>query len=180
MCIRDRYGANDLTDWTLISGNVDVVHQGFGGNSDSAFDGVQFIDLNGTNDPDNRAVISQSFATVFGVQYTLSFAYSSNWLSNAAKSATVNVFDAGFNNLLTHSFAHNSATSTNYDWQTYSNTFMGTGGLVTLLFSSTTTPINDNGGIFLDGVSVVPEPGSALLVGMACVFMARRRIRSRS
>lgn len=146
--------------WHVTSGNVDVVPQGSFGIFNNAFDGTQFLDMDGTV----PGTISQTFGTTPGSGYILIFAYANNFGlggTNPAK-ATVNIVDgsSGANLIAPLSLTHGSSTSSNLNWtQSGSIQFIARGTTTSLSFASN-DPGGSNGGIFLDGVSVTLNPNS--------------------
>jgi hypothetical protein len=161
------------------------VHQGFAGWPAPAFDGVQFLDLDGSS----AGAISQTFSTTSGDHYTFSIAYANNPFNNGA-SATVKVFDTATNSVLfTESVSHGTSTTSNYDWtQSGPLSFTTTGTSTTLSFTSNDNP-GSIAGVLLDAISTnaittaVPEPSTLTLSLVAGVLGAlgyawRRRKRA--
>lgn len=165
-------GAWMIPGWTIEDGSVDLTTSGsFWG---PAADGNYAMDINGWS----AGTISQSFATVLGRLYTVSFAYSRN-VAGAPNPATALVtlggesFDVSAANDGSYGFGHNM------QWKSGTFSFTGTGNVETLRLAAT---VPGNGGVFFDDVSVttvVPEPATwALMIagfGMAGVFLRRRR-----
>lgn len=162
--------------WTVFTNNVDIFSLGVLGTTGPLADGNQGLDLVGFN---TTGGIEQSFATILGQTYTLTFFYSNNPGSGAA-SAQVAVLD-GANTLLNQTVSHSTATSTNFDWTSFSANFTATGTSAILRFTNTVG--NNNGGILLDKIAVdraiespVPEPSAAWLsiAGLAGLASLRR------
>ncbi len=159
---------NGESGWTVVTGDVDIVRNLFGGGS--AFEGEQFLDLWGYN----PGVIAQSFATVIGAQYNLTFAYSHNSFGGLASASAL--FAAGD---LVGSVTHATGNGSNLDWQIFTGGFTATDTTTTLTFVNTDG--GNNAGILLDGISVaaVPEPATwgmmILGVGVIGTIMRRRR-----
>lgn len=181
-------------DWTVASGGVEILQQGYVGGSGGsspfngpAYQGTQWLDIDGEQTPGPGAIL-QTFATTAGSQYELTFAYASNPYRGyvGPAKATVRVFDTTSTTDLLTAFqiSHGSSTGSNYDWQVSGPaTFTATGASTTLRFASD-DPSNSDAGIFLDGISVtaVPEPAASALVGATvglAAMMRRRRRRNR-
>jgi hypothetical protein len=145
------YGGTSFDNaWQITTGNVDLVQQ-LGGWPASPVSSPYYLDLNG-NTP---GTIEQSFATVIGQQYSLSFWYSNNAAGSPNPDrATVTVA------ALSDTIEHYGALSTNLNWTYYSNTFTATNALTTLSFAQVDNCCN--GGILLDSINVsaVPEPAT--------------------
>ncbi len=163
--------------WTVTVNNVDIVSQGVAGWPAPAFDGTQFLDLVGFN---STGGIRQTFTTTVGNQYTLSFEYGNNpRFSPATALVTIT---SGINTLLSQPIIHSTSTTSDYDWTAFSMNFTATGTSAVLDFLETSG--GNNGGIFLDAVSVdrffaaVPEPASlAVFVTALLGFAPLRRRR---
>ena len=170
-----------LPGWTISTGSVDLTTSAsFWG---PAYDGNYSLDINGW-DP---GTISQSFATVMGQLYNVSFAYGRN-VANAPDVATALVSAGGttFNVIAandgTFGYGHNM------QWKTAGFSFTGNGSPTTISLSALN---GGNAGVFFDKISVTTEPGLggssggvpepatwALMIsgfGMAGVMLRRRR-----
>lgn len=142
--------------------SVDIVANGAFGPT-LAGGGAYNLDLVGYG---STGAIAQSIHTVAGKTYTVSIAYSSN---NGINGPTA---DVTFNGATI-----GSVTGT-HAWQTFTTTFTGTG--TTASFGVNETFGANNGGVFLDNLSVsgaVPEPATwaLLIVGFGMVGVAARR-----
>lgn len=165
-----------MPSWTVVENNVDIVSNGW---SDIlAYAGGQFLDLVGSN---HGGAISQTFSTVPGQQYSLSFAYANNVASNIDASAAVSVTGFGStNNLLPAGLQNISHSGESIVWTLYSTTFTAGSTQTTLLFRET-DELSWNGGILLDAVSVnaVPLPPSILLLGSGLLGLGAMGLRRR-
>jgi hypothetical protein len=162
--------------WTVNSGNVEVAGELYPPLPGPAFDGGQYLDLNGTS----IGSIAQFFATTPGVEYLLTFAYASNYAHHdESNPAFANVFVtdvATITQLVTpFTISHGSSSANDLAWIVHQASFTAIGTSTGLGFNSESrnTPL---GGILLDGVVVIPEPGTAalLLVGLTALASARR------
>lgn len=179
-------GSTGITGWTVDAftpfggsgGNVDIVNGLFtpGGPSPAA-EGVQFLDLVGFG---TVGSIYQTFNTVAGNGYTLTFSYSHNLFGgDPSASADFGLYDGVFGSLLAPfgSFSHNSGTSTNLDWQNFTFSFVAASAQTTLAFGNSAG--GNNAGVLLDNIAVnaVPEPAAwaLMIMGFGLVGGAVRR-----
>ena len=147
--------------WTVSNGNVDIVANNGTYGTVNADGGAYVLDLVGYG---STGEISQTLTTTPGAEYKVTFEYSRNGgVNNPTAAVLVGGSTVG------------SVTGTS-SWTTFSDTFKATG-------ASTTFAINEtyganNGGVFLDNVSVsaVPEPASwaLMLLGVGGVGGALR------
>ena len=117
-------GSNALHGWQIVSGNIDV--QAYW----QTVSGKLSLDLNGTT----PGTITQSFATVIGKSYQLSFFYANN-PDSPDLTANTNVTVAGQTTTITHS----GSTATAMNYSHFSSTFVATGTSTSLTFTSTTS-----------------------------------------
>lgn len=165
-----------FAQWTVNSGSIDWI-----GSYWQASDGANSIDLAG-NAP--GTIQSASFNTQAGVLYTLSFDLSGNPDGNPIdKLVSLNLTGGATPAQASFDFNRNDHPNTRSDmmWQHESTTFMGTGGAVSVVFSSVGQD-NTYYGAALDNVKVataVPLPvsvygGAALLGGLVVARRLRR------
>ena len=165
-----------LPDWT-VTPNVNVVNGTFASSpsgTNLAYELNQYLDLVGEG---GTGSISQSFATVAGQVYTLTFAFAHNLFSGTpSASASYSV------GTLAGTLLHSTGTNANLDWQIFTGNFTALGSTSTLNFTNLTGGVNE--GILLDAVSVqqaVPEASTwaQLLIGFGLVGGAMRFSRRR-
>lgn len=168
-----------LPGWTVESGSVDLTTTGsFWG---PAYDGAYSLDINGWD----AGRLSQSFATVLGQIYNVSFAFSRN-VAGAPDPATATVSAGGRS--FDVSAANDGSFGSGYAmrWQTASFSFTGNGSPTSIVLAATQ---GGNGGVFFDKVSVatdgirvaaVPEPAmwTLTILGFGLTGAALRRQRA--
>lgn len=164
--------------WQVDAGNIEIQGQQYPDLPGPAFDGTQFVDLNGTA----PGALAQTFATTPGTPYTVSFAYANNyvWTNPASPAlATVHVATTSGTDLIPPvTLSHGTSTAANLDWTVDTFSFTPTTTTTALRFISN-SPATPLGGLLLDGASVtaVPEPNTiAALASLAASgLLARRR-----
>jgi hypothetical protein len=167
-------GVWTIPGWSVEGGSVDLTAtSSYWG---PAADGGYSLDINGWS----AGTIEQSFATVLGQQYAVSFAYSRN-VAGAPNPATALVSAGGQAFQVVAPNDGSFGSGHNMQWKTAGFTFVGTGNVETLRLQAT---VPGNGGVFFDQVSVtssgaVPEPATwAMLIGgfaMTGALLRRRR-----
>lgn len=163
-------GSADIIGWTVFGASVDYL-----GPPWDVSDGTRAIDLDGRD-----AVFSgvrQTFATIFGQSYVVSFDLSGNPHGGSeTKLVRVSVGD------FTQDYSHNSSGQTReaLQWQSITFSFVASGPASTLSFMSLSSTPSSFGPV-LDNVSVttptasVPEPSTLLVLsaGLAMAFGGR-------
>jgi hypothetical protein len=144
-------GQNTIAPWVVGLHSVEVgdaVGNGF--ITGPAFEGAQFLDLNGLQ----RGRLTQAFATTPGSLYTLTFAYTDNyWNGSTSASARVRVFDSS-GERLNQTITHTGAGPGNYRWTVFNGQFTALQNTTSLEFTSLTDLGGHSGGIMLDAVQV--------------------------
>ena len=165
-------GADALPGWTINSGNVDVTTSASPWGP--AADGSNSLDINGWE----AGSISQTFATVAGATYTVSFDYSRN-AAGAPDPATATVSAGGATYDVSAPNDGSLGSEFNFIWKPVSFTFVGDGNPTTLTVAAT---VPGNGGVFFDNFQVtgaVPEPAAWVMMiggfGAAGAMLRRRR-----
>ncbi len=149
--------------WTVSNGNVDIVSYQPGAYGPAPTNGGSYgLDLVGYG---STGEISQTFNTTAGVTYDVSFVYKSN----------PGVIDPTANVLLDGNSIGSVTGGTG--WQTFTYSFVGTGGVET--FAINETYGYNNGGVFLDNASISPVPElstwAMMLAGFAALGFAGYR-----
>jgi hypothetical protein len=148
-------GSTFITGWTVTQGSVDLTTTAC---CFPAFSGHQAVDLVGTL---STGGLTQTFATIPGQTYDLTFAYSHNYTASffpggpfiTSASASVSVVDSSNHSLLSNTVTHTNANPLP-DYTLFSQTFVADTSLTTLTINNLTGGFN--GGIYLDDVSVDP------------------------
>jgi len=168
----------DIPGWTISAGTVDVYRDTW-----PAFQGHQSLDLSGSPGPPGTAIF-QSFATVPGESYLLSFRYANNTGVSFA-TGRVEILGMGGNDLINDLLTHAGSTPADMNYLLYSQTFTANSATTTLRFTHLGSSVPDFGGLALDDVraastGVVPEPSSLTLASLGTLGLigyARRRRR---
>ena len=141
-------GETTISPWVVGLVSVDLADVNNGYIDGAAFDGTQYIDLDGTPGPGQ---LTQSFRTRPGLVYVLTFAYANNYVNDTSASADVRVFDA-MGDLLTSTVTHDTSVPGNLDWTLFRGQFTARKSATS--FQITSLSGGGNGGILLDAVSV--------------------------
>lgn len=173
---------NLVTGWVPVSGGDFSWHQFPGA---LAVDGTRVMDLNGNN----PGGIEQTFDTVAGRTYLVSFSASRHFLMGPAADLTVSALPSGggaalaaLNVNVPVSVSTNPASTTL--WAAHSFVFTATGSASTLRFVSNsatggTGPMVDNVQVVAQSPASVPVLGPGALVGLSVLLgglgLAQRR-----
>lgn len=161
-------GNTSITGWTVGPGTVDYI-----GTYWTAAQGIRSIDLAGGS----LGRISQTFDTIAGMIYDVTFAMAAN-PDHPARPRTLTV--AAGDESATYNFNTAGTTTANMGWLDYAFQFTADGSSTTLSFTSLNQACC--WGPALDNVRVsVPEPASVLLVGLSLLGLGlTRRNRNRT
>ena len=165
--------SDPLPGWSVDFGNVDVTVNGSPWGP--AANGFNSLDINGWT----AGEISQSFATVLGQTYNVSFAFSRNVYGPQTSTAEVSAGGTVLSVIAENDGSFGSPA--NMIWKSGGFSFSGTGNTETIRLSATNA---GNAGVFFDNISVstaaVPEPATwAMMItgfGIAGSLLRRRRI----
>ena len=164
-CGQYNAGNTGITGWTIGGNSVDIV----GVVGWKAAHGDWSVDLSGIG----AGSLSQTFDTVVGTTYRVSFEIGGNFLSGSqVMMGAASVDDT----VLPLSFDTTGSSAANMGWDSRSFDFTATDATSTLLFVSN---MNSATGLALDNVRVtaVPEPQTVALwlAGLAGLVLRRRR-----
>lgn len=143
-----------------------------------AADGNQYVELD-SNRNDGNDWIAQTFNTVIGKEYSLSFAFSprQDHHDNILYAGAIS-YEGDAHWLAFNSYSSSGIGLAGTDWTYYSMNFVAD-------FTSSTIAFKDGGtddslGTFLDDVSVkpVPEPSVIFLIGagLVCIGVSRKKM----
>jgi hypothetical protein len=167
--------------WTVSNGNVDIISYDLAGYGPAPANGGSFgLDLVGYG---STGTISQDISTAVGQRYNVSFQYENNWASITDPTAQVLVsMTIDGNEMLSPVGLPVAPTGGQNSWQTFNGSFVATDSDTTFELSELFGA--NNGGVFLDNVSVtsVPEPATwaVMLLGMIGMGFTMLGIRRKS
>jgi hypothetical protein len=151
--------------WTHTGGAGDFTPAAPSGatSSQPASDGTRIMVWNGGNQPPN-GILSQSFNTVLGVNYTLSFDYQKLAGGTGSFSLQYKIVDnITTSNVLSPATVSDTTGSTG-GWNIFSGNFVGTGNSVTLTF---TDQSSNSGSSFDGGLDNVQVNGVEPTIGLS-------------
>ena len=151
----------DIAGWTVTGGSIDYI-----GSYWQAADGQRSIDLDGYFA--TGTIASQSFATVVGQTYLVTFDLAGN-TDGGPTTKTIGV-TIGSSGLLTYEFDTTGYSHSNMGWKTISFSYTATETSTTISFQSL-NPAGNAYGPALDDVSVTPIPEPATWAMMILGFL---------
>jgi len=171
-----------FSGWSVLQGSVDIVKANTSWGS--AYEGSQFLDLVGTGMAVNEARLQQTLTGLtVGTQYQLSFWYRANAADVLAPGDTYQASIRVSSSNAPTSIVELTQTQANSGiWYQHVYNFTPVSTSANLTFVALTSGQNNNGGIFLDGVSVTPVPEPAewamMIAGLGVVGLIARRRRA--
>jgi choice-of-anchor C domain-containing protein len=158
-------GNTSIEGWTTIGGGIDYF-----GVFIAASDGIHSLDINNIS---SGGGIEQSFATVIGATYDVSFDMSANMFGAPAEKV-MNVSAGGSSQDFVFNYVAAGSTAADPKWETMTWSFVATSTTSTLRFTGV------SGGVYgaaLDNVIVtgIPAPGAMGLLSIAGLCATRRK-----
>ena len=169
-------GSTAITGWTVTGTTVDYIGPGW-----NVSNGIRAVDLDGAF---STGGIQQTFATIAGDTYVVSFDLSGNpGAPGQAAGPVVKDVQVSVDAFLQdYQFDTTGLTMSTLTWAPTSFSFTASGTSATLSFLSQ-SPAGNSWGALIDNVSVVaalnpiPEPASLGLfgLGLTAIYFSRRR-----
>jgi len=141
-------GETTIAPWVVSLMSVDLVDIDNGFTVGDAFEGRQYLDLDGSG----AGQLTQTFRTRPGSHYMITFAYGNNYVNQPSASATVRLYDT-LGDILTRTISHSTSVPGDLHWTLFKGQF--TARRSTTSFELTSLSAVDSfGGILVDAVSV--------------------------
>ena len=170
---------DEMTGWTVSGGGIDRLNV----SEWQASNGDWSVDLNAFS----PGAVDQTFDTVIGHYYVISFDLSGNPDGNLPYLKTLDVLISGSSlnsgGVWAYSYDTSIAGNTHADMKYLPHAigFFADSSSTNLKFESTTTAGAGASGPVIDNVTVVPEPSTMLLfaTGLAGIAGSRRKVKNR-
>jgi len=171
------FGAGNtcITGWSISGGNIDYITFLW-----PAAQGTHSLDMNGDSGP--GSAVSQTFDTIAGGKYLVSFSLAGN--TGAPPPVKLLTVDAAGQSA-GYTFDSTGFSNANMGWTLETFSFTASATSTALMFTSATTgccagPALDNVSVAFLGTAA-PEPGSTglLAAGVALLMLRRRSFRRR-
>ena len=141
-------GETTIAPWVVGGASIDVVDIDNGFTVGDAFEGLQYLDLDGAG----AGQLTQTFRTRPGVRYMITFAYANNYVNQPSASATVRLYDTQ-GDILNRMISHSTSVPGDLHWTLFKGQF--TARKSTTSFELTSLSAVDSfGGILVDAVTV--------------------------
>jgi len=178
-------GDTALSPWVIGLNSIDVLNVSNSIVVGPAYDGSQYVDLNGND----TGQLSQTFATSALQQYQFSFAYADNYSGPPSPhKAEVQIFDTNTNAdlIVPLTITHNTSVPNNLNWIFLTGTFTAIDSTTTIRFTSIDTAAEVHAptapsGILLDDVTVeaIPETSTIVAALLTLALLAGHAVRRR-
>jgi hypothetical protein len=143
-------GQTTITPWVVGLVSVDVVDIDNGFGVGDAFEGRQYLDLDGAG----AGQLTQTFRTRPGVRYMITFAYGNNYVNQPSASATVRLYDTQ-GDILTRTISHSTSVPGDLHWTLFKGQFTARKNTTSFELTSLSA-VDSFGGILVDAVAVRP------------------------
>ena len=141
-------GQTTIAPWVVGLVSIDVVDIDNGFGVGDAFEGRQYLDLDGAG----AGQLTQTFRTRPVSRYMITFAYANNYVNQPSASATVRLYDSS-GDILNRTISHSSSVPGDLHWSPFKGQFTARQSTTSLELTSLSA-MDSYGGILVDAVSV--------------------------